>query len=122
MTTTTQNPWADRWENELAPMGDPVDGAMMRHEANQARSYPPRTCQVCGADSFYRPGVGGWWCADRHLWKATRTVRADQVEPRNRIAHRRVASVHTTARLTRLVFEDGGAFTLPNDEQMRVSS
>jgi ribosomal protein L37AE/L43A len=68
--TTKRNPWADRWEHEIGGQTkDAYERAMIRVEANEARAYPTRTCQVCGKDSFYRPGVGGWWCADRHLWK-----------------------------------------------------
>lgn len=67
---TTRNPWADRWQYEIGGMTDSAaERRGLAREAQEAREYPTRTCQVCGGTSFYRPGVGGWWCADRHLWK-----------------------------------------------------
>ena len=65
----TRNTWADRWEDMAFGTGDPAETAMMRQEAEQAREYGTRTDSE-GTVYFYRPGVGGWWSADRKLWKA----------------------------------------------------
>ena len=64
---TTTNPYADRWDAiaEQHYRNDP----MMRAEAQQSRQYGTRTCQECGGPSFHRPGVGGFWCSQHHLWK-----------------------------------------------------
>ena len=66
--TMTTNPYADRWDSMSY---DSDDGAMMRHESEEAQAYPTRT-DAKGTDYFYRPGVGGWWSASGQLWKATR--------------------------------------------------
>jgi hypothetical protein len=66
----TTNPWADRWANQIGGWtADPIERAMIIQEADEAREMDTRTCQECGKASFYRPGVGGWWCEDRHLWR-----------------------------------------------------
>ncbi len=58
-----ENPWADRWEGMAY---DSDDAVMMKMEADAARATPTRTCPE-GHTAFYRPGVGGHWCVERHL-------------------------------------------------------
>lgn len=71
--TTKRNPWADRWEFEIGQgfQGPGAEGRieqqMMKAEADEARAMPVQVCKTCGGDSFYRPGVSGYWCAERHL-------------------------------------------------------
>ena len=74
MTTREANPWADRWEriaNEhtLPGIHGDYEKMAMTREANEARDEDTFTCTKDGCEltAFYRPGVGGWWCADRHL-------------------------------------------------------
>lgn len=62
------NPWADRWEHQVGGYeADPVERALITREANEARLYPTRTCTECGQTAHLRPGVGGWWCPNRHI-------------------------------------------------------
>ena len=57
------NPWSDRWEDMAI---NSEDGAMMRLEAQEGRFMPTRTCTE-GHVAYYRVGVGGYWCKERHL-------------------------------------------------------
>ena len=63
---TTTNPGADARENIVCNV-PPGDRQAIVDEANDARRYGYREDDG-GKRYWYRPGVGGWWSADRKLW------------------------------------------------------
>lgn len=73
------NPWADRWDG-YQDGHDAYEDAAIRHEAQEARDMDTGDCieEGCNGTTFYRPGVGGWWCeacgelAPGHMTKVTR--------------------------------------------------
>ena len=61
--SSNENPWSDRWETMAH---DSADAVMMKLEAEEGRLMPTRICTE-GHVAYYRVGVGGWWCKERHL-------------------------------------------------------
>jgi hypothetical protein len=60
------NPYAKRWVNEFGRWNEPNhdERHMYEVEASHAESQPSYPCEVegCTGTTYYRPGVGGWWC------------------------------------------------------------